>query len=90
MLRTKVGGNKTNSYVIRLNRGGCVHNPIYYIVLMNKKSRVGGRVIEKLGYYNPKFEERGLVLNSQRLAYWVNLGVQVHFTVKRYLVKFLV
>lgn len=90
MLRTKVGGKKTNPYIIRLNRSGCVNNPIYYIVLINQKSRLGGKVIEKLGYYNPKFQERGLVLNSQRLAYWVNLGTKVHFTVKRYLAKFLV
>lgn len=90
MLRTKVGGKKKNSLIIRFNRHGCVHNPIYNIVLMKQKSRLGGKVIEKLGYYNPKFQERGFILNSQRLAYWVNLGATVHFTVKKYLIKFLV
>jgi hypothetical protein len=29
-------------------------------------------------------------LNGQRLAYWVNLGAKVHFTVKKHLLKFLV
>ncbi len=27
--------------------------------------------VEKLGYYNPRFQEQGLVLNSLRLSYLV-------------------
>lgn len=51
---------------------------------------VSSGFIEKLGYYNPKFKEQGLVLNNLRLSYLLWLGIPIHLTVKKYLTKFLI
>jgi len=68
-LRTKVGGNKKNILIIRFQRRGCKHNPMYNIVLAKQGLSSKSGFIEKLGYYNPKFQEQGLVLNALRLSY---------------------
>jgi len=88
-LRTPVGGYKYNLLSIRLQRHGRINNPIYSIIVIPIKSRHQSRFIEKLGYFNPKFQERGLVINSKRLAYWLNHGAKLHMSVKKYLIKFL-
>jgi len=81
--------SKTNHLIIRFQRQGCRHNPIFNIVVILQKTRQKGAFIEKLGYLNPRFKERALVLNSKRLAYWIFCGVKLHITVKRHLYKFL-
>jgi len=62
---------------------------MYNIILSKQGLGSKGGFLEKLGYYNPRFKEQGLVLNSLRLSYLVWSGVSVHRTVKKYLVKFL-
>jgi len=69
LLRTPVGGYKYNLLSIRLQRHGRIKNPIYSIIVIPRKSRNQSRFIEKLGYFNPKFQEHGLIINSKRLAY---------------------
>jgi len=68
-LRTKLGGNKKNTLIIRFQRHGQKKTPIYNIILIKQGLGVKNGFIEKLGYYNPKFKEQGLVLNSLRLSY---------------------
>jgi len=58
MLRTRIGGVKTNTYIIRLRRRGRLFDPSYDIVLMKHNFRNKGRYVEKLGYFNPRFTER--------------------------------
>lgn len=60
---------KFNSYVVRFRRRGLVHYAIYEIVVMAKKSRRQGKVIDKLGFFNPQITERIFYLNTERLAY---------------------
>jgi len=81
--------SKTNPLIIRFQRQGCCHNPIFNIIVILQKTRQKGAFIEKLGYFNPRFKERALVLNSKRLAYWLLSGVKLHITVKRHLYKYL-
>ena len=69
MLRTKIGGKKFNSCVIRFRRHGRIFDPMYDIVVIAQQNRNRGAYIEKLGYYNPRFTERKLILNGQRFAY---------------------
>lgn len=88
-LRTVVGGNKLNHKIIRFRRRGHIKLPFYDIVLIQKNTRCRGSFIEKLGYFNPNFSERTLVIDIPRVAYWLNHGACVHDTVKKYLVKLL-
>lgn len=90
MLRNNLGGGKFNKLVIRLRRKGCINYSLYEVVLMKQNSRRDGLVIERLGFINPQFNERIFFINSLRLSYWLNRGVIVHPTVKKYIVKFLV
>jgi small subunit ribosomal protein S16 len=88
-LRTVLGGNKLTQKVIRLRRRGHINLPFYDIVLIHKNLRCRGAFIEKLGYFNPNFSERTIVIDIPRLAYWLNHGAMVHNTVKKYIIKFL-
>ncbi len=71
--------------VIRLARGGAKKRPFYNIVAADKRDRRDGRFIERVGYFNPVAaeSEKGLVINSERLAYWTQHGAQVSPTVAR-------
>jgi hypothetical protein len=68
-LRTKINGNKKNLLIIRLQRFGCKYNPIFKIILTKQGLGSKSIVIEKLGYYYPRFKEQRIVLNSLRLSY---------------------
>jgi len=90
MLRTKVGGKKFNKLTVRLKRKGCIRYPLYEVVLMKEDSRRDGFIVERLGFFNPHFDSRLFIIDSKRLAHWLNKGAVVHATVKKYIAKFLV
>jgi small subunit ribosomal protein S16 len=71
--------------VIRLARGGAKKRPFYSIVATDSRSRRDGRFIERVGYYNPvaSGNEKGLVINAERLAYWQSHGAQLSERVSR-------
>ena len=71
--------------VIRLARGGAKKRPFYNIVVTDKRTRRDGRFIERIGYFNPVAgeSEQGLVVHTERLAYWTDNGAQVSPTVVR-------
>ena len=75
--------------VIRLRKRGYLHYPIFEIILIYKDKRNRGAYIEKLGYFNPNFNERLFFFNIYRLSYWLNKGALINNTVKKYIVKFL-
>ena len=62
---------------IRLARGGTKKRPYYSIVAADTRSPRDGRFIEKLGSYNPmlsKEDENRVVLNVERIQYWLSVG----------------
>lgn len=61
---------------IRLSRVGRKKAPTYRIVLMPKQHDPWGRVIEILGHYNPRKHPKELVLNSERIQYWISKGAE--------------
>ena len=64
---------------IRLSRGGSKKRPFYRIVVAEAASPRDGRYVERLGHYNPmtaKDNEQRLVVNGERVAYWLGLGAQ--------------
>jgi small subunit ribosomal protein S16 len=74
-----------NMVVIRLARGGAKKRPFFHIVATDSRSRRDGRFIERLGYYNPVAveSEKGLMIHTERLAHWQNVGAQLSPTVAR-------
>jgi small subunit ribosomal protein S16 len=71
--------------VIRLARSGAKNRPFFNIVATDSRNRRDGRFIERVGYYNPVAagNEKGLVVNVERLAYWKQNGAQLSPTVER-------
>jgi small subunit ribosomal protein S16 len=71
--------------VIRLARSGAKNRPFFNIVATDSRNRRDGRFIERVGFYNPvaAANEKGLVVNTERLAYWKQNGAQLSPTVER-------
>ncbi|NLD09263.1 MAG: 30S ribosomal protein S16 [Xanthomonadaceae bacterium] len=63
---------------IRLARGGSKKRPFYQIVVADSRRAVTSRYIERVGYFNPiaKGGEQRLVIDTDRIDYWVGVGAQ--------------
>ena len=74
--------------VLRLNRMGRTHRPFYRLNAMDRRAPRGGRVIERLGWYDPLApEDRQLSINIERADYWLSVGAQPSKTVASLLRK---
>ena len=65
---------------IRLSRGGSKKRPFYRVVAADQRAPRDGRFIEKLGTYNPLLpqdHEQRLVINEERVKYWLGVGAQL-------------
>jgi ribosomal protein S16 len=80
-----------NNIIIRFQPKGCKLYTVYNIVVTHKKSRANkGKVLARLGSYNPNFNERSFFFDSIKLYHWLERGVIIHYKVKNYLMKFLI
>ena len=73
---------------IRLARGGFKKRPHYAIVASDSRMPRDGRFVEKLGTYNPllaKDDERRVVMDLERVQYWLGQGAQPTDRVARFL-----
>ena len=61
---------------IRLRRVGSNKNPIWRIVVADKRSPRDGRTIETIGRYNPQTEPSLIVVNEERARHWLERGAQ--------------
>ncbi|SHO80516.1 SSU ribosomal protein S16p [hydrothermal vent metagenome] len=68
---------------IRMTRMGRKKKPFYRIVVTDSRKRRDGGWIESIGHYNPVTAEKTLVLDTERLNYWLSVGAQMSPTVKR-------
>lgn len=73
---------------IRLARGGSKKRPFYRVVAADSRMPRDGRYVEKLGTYNPllpKDSEQRIMLNMERVKYWLAQGAQPTDRVARFL-----
>lgn len=73
---------------IRLARGGAKKRPYYRIVLAEATAPRDGRFIERLGSWNPilpKDSPDRVVLDEERIKYWLSVGAQPTDRVLRFL-----
>lgn len=59
---------------IRLARHGAKKRPFYRIVAADSESPRDGRFLEKLGTYNPLRDPAEVVLDKERVNYWIGQG----------------
>ena len=65
---------------IRLARHGRKALPFYAIVAADSRAARDGKYIEKLGTYDPrqpKDSDKRVILNAERITYWLSQGAQV-------------
>ena len=74
---------------IRMSRMGRRHRPFFRINVIDSRTPRDGRVLEKLGHYDPleKEAEKQLVLNTERAMHWLSLGAVPSDTVSDMLIK---
>lgn len=67
---------------IRLRRMGAKHQPHYRIVVADARSPRDGRVVESIGFYNPKTQPLTLNVDAERATHWLSVGAQPTETVR--------
>lgn len=71
--------------MIRLQRHGKKHQPYYRLVVGEKRSKLLGKQIENLGWYDPQKGTNGF--NKERISYWMGVGAKLSATTNNLLVK---
>jgi small subunit ribosomal protein S16 len=63
---------------IRLSRGGARKRPFYQIVVADRRYARDGRMLERIGFFNPLEPETGarLRIDLERLEYWTARGAR--------------
>lgn len=67
---------------IRLKRMGSKRNPFYRIVAADARSPRDGRIIEKIGTYNPTTNPATIELDEELALKWLGNGAQPTDTVR--------
>ena len=67
---------------IRLQREGKKKAPFYHIVVADSRAPRDGKIIEKIGTYDPMTKPSTIVLNKEKLEQWIKNGAQPTDTVK--------
>ncbi len=70
--------------VIRLSRGGAKKRPFYHIVVADSRCPRDGRLIKRVGIFNPmaKGQEVRLRMDTAILEQWLATGAQMSDRVK--------
>lgn len=71
---------------IRLQRLGKKNHPIYRMFISEKGRDTQGKHLEILGNFDPH-KENGLVVQTERVKYWLGQGAQTSNTVHNLLLK---
>lgn len=61
---------------IRLSRIGKKRQPSYRVVVAEREAKRDGRVVERIGYYNPRSEPVEYRIKEDRALYWLSVGAQ--------------
>jgi small subunit ribosomal protein S16 len=72
---------------IRLSRVGAKRQPSYRVVVADVDARRDGRIVERIGFYNPRTEPESYRIDENRALYWLSVGAQPSDAVRRLLDK---
>jgi len=67
---------------IRLRRGGAKKKPFYRIVAVDSRRKRDGKVLDILGYYDPKSEEAIIKIDIEKYNAWISKGAKASEAVK--------
>jgi len=74
---------------IRMKRVGRRHRAAYRLAAVDGRCPRDSKVIEELGHYNPieRNVDRQVVIDRERVEYWLGVGAQPSETVRHLLKK---
>lgn len=72
---------------IRLQRQGAKKAPFYHIVVADSRSPRDGKIIEKIGSYNPMTDPATIVIDKEKANEWIKNGARPTDTVKALIEK---
>ncbi len=72
---------------IRLSRRGKKRQPSYRVVVADINSKRDGRIVERIGHYNPLVEPSEFAIREDRALHWLSVGAQPTDAVRRLLDK---
>lgn len=61
---------------IRLKRVGKTKAPSYRVVVADSRSPRDGRIIENIGWYNPRVEPSAIHIDEEKALGWLKNGAQ--------------
>ena len=61
---------------IRLKRVGKTKAPSYRVVVADSRSPRDGRIIENIGWYNPRVEPSAIHIDEEKVLGWLKNGAQ--------------
>lgn len=70
---------------IRLRRQGAIRQPTYRVVVADQRSPRDGRIVENIGFFNPRTEPETVQIDTERARYWLSVGAQPSLAVARLL-----
>ena len=72
---------------IRLQRVGKKKAPFYHVVVADSRSPRDGKIVEKIGTYDPMTNPATIVLDNEKVATWIKNGAKPTETVKALIEK---
>ncbi len=72
---------------IRLSRRGKKRQPSYRVVVADVNSKRDGRIVERIGHYNPLANPAEFAIREDRALHWLSVGAQPTDAVRRLLDK---
>ena len=72
---------------IRLQRQGKKKAPFYHVVVADSRSPRDGKIIEKIGTYDPMTEPATINLNKEKVEEWIKNGAKPTDSVKMLIEK---
>ena len=72
---------------IRLQRVGKKKAPFYHVVVADSRSPRDGKIVEKIGTYDPMTDPATIVLDNEKVAQWIKNGAKPTDTVKALIEK---
>lgn len=70
---------------IRLRRQGAKKQPTYRVVVADQLAPRDGRIIENIGYFDPRSVPETISIDVDRARYWLSVGAQPSESVVRLL-----
>ena len=59
---------------IRLRRQGAKKQPTYRVVVADQRAPRDGRIVENIGFFNPRTEPETISIDAERARYWLGVG----------------